>query len=1012
MLSTISEDEQETQEALVTPLLVSTNNNNNSTTYNRGGNKITDSSPHSTPPHEAAQQNFADESSPNLSVEMSSTNLAGSPSAATPSFGRRLTDPRFCPPLVQGILFRLLGLKSAADSLPFPFDVVVTNGKMAAPVYLGVNLALVLLWLPFWALSFLMTEWGIYLTAVGTVFLIGRAIIRFIAFPGASRKMTLDMEREFSKYALRMLMAAAESTRETGSCLLQACSANPNESAKQMLPALWRRTDTYKKRVLSVFLETLLVLHQEQSAESFQRSDADLTKDGNNRLAGDVGNLGSITPEARALGLELMQQLQQLLPLLDGLEEAVKTFSQKGGIFGDGISSAKSVIDQSTRLLDLCESLRQAVQGASSGDDQDDDDEDPVNAVRRQMEEGNSSTWDAIKSGLSSLQAMLDPNPHPSIFCMDFLRGCVLSRYRGSRQLWVRRPLGGMIDVLHFPAKGVSNNKKALLYCNPNAGLIEVATGLNMVGGNVPAAEADPSAPKDTWTDFYTELGFDVYLFNYAGYGRSYGSGICTSSAESDDSAQGALARCRRVFHSWFLAFKPRPDTLRADGIAVAEHILDGAGVTQLFIHGESIGGMAASGVAKYLTNKPSTKSKVSFLVCDRTFCNLEAIAQRLVGEWTGNAIRALTFYSWSTDVAGDFIEASCPKVVANDAADAIIADDASLKSGVAIWKEIHRGMTPTGGIAWMSETPLRYRMADFENASVNDSKYAASALHYAQPPVWPTDKHVSVGEAIHFAACCKRIGKMATALKRNMSLSEDERGNMTGDSELLAIRVWKYLATCDGLVGAPLGASVKRGYDATVAWLCSTLIFGGQIVVASAETRLGGMLTGPAVVIEPSDFDQRPPGSPSQTYEGIMHPTPIPEVASFIEQALESGDSQVSERKCRVPPKKLLSLANWFTFTHGQVLSLLFTVAHEYKYVAGTLRYAQNRLSAPVMAETALAQKRLQITADNSVGSFMKLNCGHNNAFTEDEKRRLRAVIEQATNLSTTDQPASLAQV
>ena len=46
---------------------------------------------------------------------------------------------------------------------------------------------------------------------------------------------------------------------------------------------------------------------------------------------------------------------------------------------------------------------------------------------------------------------------------------------------------------------------------------------------------------------------------------------------------------------------------------------------------GESIGGVAASAAGRYLSSIPSARSKVSLLICDRTFCNLEAVAQRLV---------------------------------------------------------------------------------------------------------------------------------------------------------------------------------------------------------------------------------------------------------------------------------------------------------------------------------------------------------------------------------------------
>ena len=33
--------------------------------------------------------------------------------------------------------------------------------------------------------------------------------------------------------------------------------------------------------------------------------------------------------------------------------------------------------------------------------------------------------------------------------------------------------------------KNVGRKRKAVLYCNPNAGLLEVATGMGLTGGNV-----------------------------------------------------------------------------------------------------------------------------------------------------------------------------------------------------------------------------------------------------------------------------------------------------------------------------------------------------------------------------------------------------------------------------------------------------------------------------------------------------------------------------------------------
>ena len=509
----------------------------------------------------------------------------------------------------------------------------------------------------------------------------------------------------------------------------------------------------------------------------------------------------------------------------------------------------------------------------------------------------------------------------------------VNSRYRGARQIWVPRPDGGRIDVLHFPAPNNSStnpSRGAVLYCNPNAGLMEVSTGLSLVGGNVVASDNKNTntGEEDTmWVDFYLQqLGLDVYVFNYAGYGRSQGPTGCLASSSSS-SSMTLSSRLRRIGVSCVCGFTPRPDTLKSDGIAVAQYILQqqqqqsmrtnhpaGVPVGPLVIHGESIGGMTACGVARHLTTTTTMSSQPPpsvVLVCDRTFCNLEAVAQRLVGDWTAHAIRGLTLARWNTNVAGDFLAASCPKIIAQDAADAIIADEASLKAGIALWKETaatissgsrsgHSLDASTHSIGWIRETPLRYRMAELENVSVRDTRYVSHETTYTAravvtAPVWPTDKRVSLEEAFHFAACCKRIGKLATLYKKQGSGGgnyNDMEEAMTDHTAHLVMEAWRYLATCDGLVGFPLGAAVKRGLDSTVAWLCTTVVYGGQRLVVTAQQRMAHTITSTnngVVVVEPRDFGST---APRMSEGAPQPPTPIPVVADRLEQIVQESSS------------------------------------------------------------------------------------------------------------------------
>ena len=180
------------------------------------------------------------------------------------------------------------------------------------------------------------------------------------------------------------------------------------------------------------------------------------------------------------------------------------------------------------------------------------------------------------------------------------------------------------------------------------------------------------------WAEYYIEHGYDFYLFNYAGYGRSYGGDGCNNPTTKF--SHGILGSMKRFLFSALLAFKPSSESLKLDALAVARHLVDVVGIDELLIHGESIGGMAAAGAARTLSATTVTPKSSLLLVCDRTFSNLEGVAQRLVGRWTGSAIRLLT-PDWSTDVARDFIAARCPKIVAQDCADEIIHDYSSFVS-------------------------------------------------------------------------------------------------------------------------------------------------------------------------------------------------------------------------------------------------------------------------------------------------------------------------------------------
>eukprot|EP00986_Skeletonema_menzelii_P011764 scaffold6170_cov136-Skeletonema_menzelii.AAC.9 len=758
---------------------------------------------------------------------------------------------------------------------------------------------------------------------------------------------------------------------------------------------------------------------------------------GNNPLVGDIGNMANLTPKAKSDGRALYNILTTILSDLSTLEESLsnnilRNIDNKAQLKAASISEesrdlAMKLMEQMYELKKLAKSIRPPKaskspfpSGGEEENEYDDDDSDVgPEAVRQHLEEqapsSSPTTIGMIKSAIEAVSDMIDPKPHKYIFGLDVIRGCVLARHRGARQFWVNRSGSnafggnGKLDVIVIPSlvntdsehcqvqmplsprdgrsplsTAERNGRKAVLYCNPNAGLSEVATGMGLTGGNIDGStEGDPS--QRSWTTYYTEHGYDIYLFNYAGYGRSFGGSSWNES--SSEFAPGFVGAMKRIIFNTFIGFTPSSESLKADATAVAKHIVENIGVDQFIIHGESIGGMGAAGAARALTvgsTAAGRSSNVSLLVCDRTFCNLNAVAQRLVGSWTGNAINMLT-PTWSTDVAHDFLAARCPKVVANDASDEIIHDHSSLKSGISFAKELTKGSTTNVG--WMINPPLQYRVADL----------TSQALPSKNPPTWPADKHISFDESFHFAACARRIGKLATAAKKKAAeaLSDDEEGielsylssdessnksargvfaqtNNTSSTSSALIQIWTKLSCCDGLCGAPLGVSVKEGMDVTISWLTSVLIFGSHVLAENAEKRLKkvqstnsstGLTNVDSDTFQIEDFDSRPDGH--DEYALIAHAIPIPEVLSSLKDL-------VTENK--IPE-----------------------VENELKYVTGCLIYIVSRLTSKENG-ISITKRRFKpnISDDNSAGCFLNLHCGHNNHYSTEERDQLMALIRR----------------
>ena len=178
------------------------------------------------------------------------------------------------------------------------------------------------------------------------------------------------------------------------------------------------------------------------------------------------------------------------------------------------------------------------------------------------------------------MRSWRDPYKYKPFGKIDQMRNELEIRYNGM-QTWATSYDGKKIDCMLIPAtqnldSTITDYKSCptMILCNPNAGYYEYITY------------------QSEWLS-YTNIGVNVAIWNYRGYGRSEGS--------------------------------PNPKCIRKDGEYVFRHFKDHFGLSSLIgVHGESLGGSVACYIAR--------TCKVDFLFANRTFSKLTDVPLRNLG--------------------------------------------------------------------------------------------------------------------------------------------------------------------------------------------------------------------------------------------------------------------------------------------------------------------------------------------------------------------------------------------
>eukprot|EP00826_Nyctotherus_ovalis_P003984 TRINITY_DN10828_c0_g2_i1.p1 TRINITY_DN10828_c0_g2~~TRINITY_DN10828_c0_g2_i1.p1 ORF type:complete len:410 (-),score=75.09 TRINITY_DN10828_c0_g2_i1:1275-2504(-) len=213
---------------------------------------------------------------------------------------------------------------------------------------------------------------------------------------------------------------------------------------------------------------------------------------------------------------------------------------------------------------------------------------------------------------------------------LQYMRAETVRLYN-AEQVSIRAKDGKVLDGVIIPAREIVRDFQSIetrsvaLLCNPNAGFYEFAVD-----------------HQSRWMKFYANRNFDICCWNYRGYGRSQGS--------------------------------PNPFNIVSDALDVLNFLRTEKGYTRILVHGESLGGAVAVKLGK--------RGGCDFIFADRTFCSIKDEGELIVGKLPYKLMKWVT--GWKLDIAEDYINANCYKLIGNDANDLVINELASLRSGVS----------------------------------------------------------------------------------------------------------------------------------------------------------------------------------------------------------------------------------------------------------------------------------------------------------------------------------------
>ncbi|CAI2379335.1 unnamed protein product [Moneuplotes crassus] len=473
-----------------------------------------------------------------------------------------------------------------------------------------VLLILYLLYAIFTTLAFFITGFGACMLYIWAMIYLVRYVIRSMVFPGSNFLVQKTIEYNIRESITRLILRKVGNLKYT----LEETSLN-DELNEDNVAELKNSISDFKKMAEVIVnncerQKDLQIISADQKAfqlklEELKRniSSIHLLKPNESMTTISIWEVGSHSVE-ELIGCAYSDNLRFKISTLDLFTDNLSTIM---GIETDPGCAQESKIDFST-IKRWLQSLHIYLSNKSYGH---------LDYTRTHLEVSGQSS--DPPSSCSDEQMS-----HNQCYIVLSLNSC-----KCNHQEFVTTSDGARLDTMWVENKLNEGNRHApaVMICNPNCVYYE-----------------NFGIYEDQFFNFFLRNGFNVFLWNYRGYGRSTGS--------------------------------ISPDSFFEDADHLVQYLVNIRGVTRLLVHGSSLGGA----IACHLANNPNVEA----VFADRTFSSLDSVIRDDFGPTLRFLYNLFTVGQWKMKVSQKYLMSDKYKILSADPQDSLIPDLSSLKNGVA----------------------------------------------------------------------------------------------------------------------------------------------------------------------------------------------------------------------------------------------------------------------------------------------------------------------------------------